>query len=79
MAFRLPSGTIVLPPTVTRTLTAATSLNWPAAIAVQNRRRSSRSPTPGRSGDHSAARPARSEFRFRLPIANILPGVATTG
>ena len=41
----------------------------PAAIAAQNRRRSSRPATGGRPGDGNGARPDRSERRFRMPIA----------
>jgi transposase InsO family protein len=37
----------------------------PAAIAAQNRRRSSRRATGGRPGDGNGARPDRSERRFR--------------
>src|SRR4051794_23893306 len=48
---------------------AASSLARPAAIAVQNRRRSSRRATPGRPGEHKIPRPARSERRFRVLIA----------
>jgi putative transposase len=40
----------------------------PAAIAVQNRRCSSRPATGGRPGDNNGARPDRSERRFRLII-----------
>src|SRR5712691_9430982 len=49
--------------------TAASSLERPAAIAAQNRRRSSRRPTEGRPGDRNLARPARSERRLRVIIA----------
>ena len=49
--------------------TAASSLDWPAAIAIQNRRRSSRRATPGRPGDRNRPRNARSERRLRVPIA----------
>ena len=49
---------------------AASSLDCPAAIAVQNRRRSSRRATPGRPGERNAPRPDRSERRLRVPIAN---------
>src|SRR5215212_2833589 len=48
---------------------AASSLAKPAAIAAQNRRRSSRPATPGRPGERKLSRPARSERRFRVPIA----------
>jgi putative transposase len=41
----------------------------PAAIAAQNRRRSSRPATGGRPGDDNGARPDRSERRFRMFIA----------
>src|SRR5215472_12692129 len=49
--------------------TAASSLAMPAAIAAQNRRRSSRPATGGRPGDDNGARPDRSERRFRMFIA----------
>ena len=49
--------------------TAAASLALPAAIAAQNRRRSSRPATGGRPGENNAARPDRSERRFRADIA----------
>src|SRR5215213_6194108 len=48
---------------------AASSLARPAAIATQNRRRSSRPATGGRPGDRNGARPDRSDLRFRLSIA----------
>src|SRR3954466_4915416 len=54
----------------TPTPTAASSLDRPAAIAVQNRRRSSRRATPGRPGERDTPRPDRSERRLRVPIAN---------
>src|SRR3954470_21201872 len=54
----------------TPTSTAASSLDRPAAIAVQNRRRSSRRATPGRPGERDTPRPDRSERRLRVPIAN---------
>jgi hypothetical protein len=41
----------------------------PAAIAAQNRRRSSRPATDGRPGDGKGGRPDRSERRFRMFIA----------
>ena len=41
----------------------------PAAIAAQNRRRSSRPDTGGRPGDGNGARPDRSERRFPMFIA----------
>jgi tetratricopeptide (TPR) repeat protein len=41
-----------------------------AAIAVQNRHRSSRCATPGRLGERNTSRPERSERRLRVPIAN---------
>jgi putative transposase len=41
----------------------------PAAIAAQNRRRSSRPATGGRPDDRNGARPDRSERRFRILIA----------
>jgi hypothetical protein len=43
----------------------------PAAIAAQNRRRSSRPATGGRPGETNGARPDRSDRRFR-------PGIATS-
>jgi putative transposase len=49
----------------TPALTAASSLERPAAIAAQNRRRSSRRATEGRPGDRNAPRPDRSEHRPR--------------
>jgi hypothetical protein len=49
--------------------TAASSLERPAAIAAQNRRRSSYRPTEGRPGERSLARPAPSERRLRVVIA----------
>jgi hypothetical protein len=49
--------------------TAASSLLIPAAIASQNRRRSSRPATGGRPGDGNGARPDRSDRRFRMLIA----------
>src|SRR5215207_8116537 len=49
--------------------TAASSLAMPAAIAAQNRRRSSRPATGGRPGDGNGARPDRSERRFPALIA----------
>ena len=48
---------------------AASSLDRPAAIASQNRRRSSRFATPGRPGNHSGARSLRSERRPLVVIA----------
>jgi hypothetical protein len=48
---------------------AASSLLIPAAIANQNRLRSSRPATDGRPGEGSGARPDRPERRFRLLIA----------
>jgi hypothetical protein len=53
----------------TPTLTAASSLAVPAAIAAQNRRRSSRPATGGRPGEDKGTRPERSERRFRMFIA----------
>jgi putative transposase len=41
----------------------------PAAIAAQNRRRSSRRATGGRPGDCNLLRPDRSERRFRVSTA----------
>ncbi len=49
--------------------TAASSLDRPAAIAIQNRRRSSRRATPGRPGDRTSSRPDRSDLRFLTHIA----------
>src|SRR5918995_1043565 len=49
---------------------AASSLLIPAAIANQNRLRSSRPATGGRPGDGNGARPDRSDRRFRMLIAN---------
>src|SRR5215210_4978867 len=49
--------------------TAASSLEHPAAIAAQNRWRSSRRAAVGRPGDRNALRPDRSERRFRVFIA----------
>src|SRR3954453_6801724 len=54
----------------TPTPTAASSLDPPPGIAVQNRRRSSRRATPGRPGERDTPRPDRSERRLRVPIAN---------
>ena len=52
---------------------AASSLEHPAAIARQNRCRSSRRPTDGRPGDRIRGRPARSAARRRTtPIATLL-------
>ena len=53
----------------TPTPTAASSLAVPAAIAAQNRRRSSRPATGGRPGENNRTRPERSERRFRMFIA----------
>jgi len=47
---------------------AASSLEHPAAIACQNHRRSDRCSTGGRPGDRIFARPAKSAFRFLIPI-----------
>src|SRR3954453_7029205 len=49
--------------------TAASSLEHPAAMAAQNRWRSSRRATEGRPGEGKAPRPDRSERRFRMAIA----------
>src|SRR4051794_11661317 len=49
--------------------TAASSREHPAAMAAQNRWRSSRRATEGRPGEGNAPRPARSERRFRMAIA----------
>src|SRR5712691_3888609 len=52
---------------------AASSLERPAAIARQNRCRSSRLATDGRPGDRIGGRPARSAARRRTaPIATLL-------
>src|SRR5829696_7691243 len=53
----------------TPALTAASSLLIPAAIANQNRLRSSRPATGGRPGDGNGARPDQSDRRFRMLIA----------
>jgi putative transposase len=53
----------------TPTPAAASSLAAPAAIAAQNRRRSSRPATDGRPGENKRIRPERSERRFRMFIA----------
>src|ERR1700678_4680973 len=53
----------------TPTPTAASSLAAPAALAAQNRRRSSRPATGGRPGENKRTRPERSERRFRMFIA----------
>src|SRR5882724_4162852 len=53
----------------TPALTAASSLERPAAIAAQNRRRPSRRPTDGRPGERNLPRPTRSERRLRVVIA----------
>ncbi len=50
--------------------TAASSLDRPAAIEDQKRRRSSRRAIPGRPGEHNLSRKARSERR--------LPAIATS-
>src|SRR4051794_5678742 len=49
--------------------TAASSLARPAALAAQNRRRSSRPAIGGRPGENNGGRPDRSERRFRADIA----------
>src|ERR1700680_4478855 len=46
----------------------ASSLQHPAAMASQNRRRCSRWPTGGRPGDRNLARPARSDRRFPVLV-----------
>jgi len=48
---------------------AASSLDKPVAIPIQNRRCSSRPATGGRPGDTNGARPDRAERRFRSIIA----------
>jgi len=65
------------PPTAgeTPTLTAASSLELPVAIAAQNNRCSRRRATKGRPGDRSFARPARSDRRLRVVIATLPPEV----
>jgi putative transposase len=55
--------------------TAASSLAIPAAIATQNRRRSSRPVAGGRPGENRGARPDRSDRRFRTAIATSFQGV----
>src|SRR6185436_17481257 len=55
--------------------TAASSLAIPAAIATQNRRRSSRPVAGGRPGENRGARPDRSDRRFRSGIATSSMGV----
>src|SRR3954469_9425496 len=55
--------------------TAASSLEHPAAMAAQNRWRSSRRATEGRPGEGKAPRPDRSERRFRTVIATSSPKV----
>lgn len=57
------------------TSTAASSLERPAAIPNQNRRRSSRLAMPGRPGDLSGALSRRSGPGFRLAIATSIPEV----
>ena len=52
----------------TRASAAAASLEQPAAIAAQNRWRSSRRPTGGRPGERSLARPDRSKRRRFDPV-----------
>ena len=59
----------------TPTPTAASSLAVPAAIAAQNRRRSSRPATGGRPGENKRTRPERSERRFRIFIATPVKGL----
>ena len=67
VAFPLPSGTIVfLPLAERRRPRQHLQLVEPAAMAAQNRRRSSRPATGGRPGEGNGARPARSERRFRF-------------
>src|SRR5216683_2761336 len=53
----------------TPALTAASSLEYPVAIAAQNRRCSSRRRTEGRPGERSFARPAHFERLLRIVIA----------
>src|SRR4051794_26779569 len=54
----------------TPTFIAASSLDNPAAMNAQNRRRCSCRASGGRPGDLSSLRNARSERRLRVPIAN---------
>ena len=54
------------------TSTAAPSLDRPAAINAQNRRRSSRRATPGRPGERITTLPNRSVSRFRLATTTSL-------
>src|SRR4051812_31084612 len=56
----------------TPTPAAASSLERPAAIDTQNRRRSSRRATEGRPGDRNAPRRHRSERRLRGSTATSL-------
>ena len=58
--------------------TAASSLDCPAAMAAQNRRRSPRRATPGRPGDPNFLRKARSERRRPRHRITLHPSVATT-
>src|SRR5215213_2607976 len=51
------------------------ALAIPAAIAAQNRRRSSHPATGGRPGENKGARPDRSDRRFRTGIATSSIGV----
>src|SRR6476620_11262289 len=60
---------------VTPAAIAASSLAIPAAIATQNRRRSSRPVAGGRPGENRGARPDRSDRRFRTAIATSFQGV----
>ena len=70
VACRPPPGTTApQPPATPRRRPPRPRSTRPAAIAAQNRRRSSRRPTGGRPGDRSVARPARSERRLRVVIA----------
>ena len=59
----------------TPTPTAASSLAVPAAIAAQNRRRSSRPATGGRPGENKRTRPERSDRRFRMLITTPVKGL----
>jgi hypothetical protein len=56
---------------------AASSLDRPAAINAQNRRRCSCIPTPGRPGDLSFARKLRSERRHFVIADTLHHGLAT--
>jgi hypothetical protein len=57
---------------------AASQLDCPAAINLQNCRRSSRRATPGRPGEGDFARKAPSERRRPAIATTLRLGVATT-